>query len=55
MNRENNVNFVGINPEFINQGEKYPTGIYSKNIKIAFQNRNQIRKILDKYRKEPLS
>ncbi|SVB19012.1 uncharacterized protein METZ01_LOCUS171866 [marine metagenome] len=52
---ENNVNFVGINPEFINQGDKYPTGIYSKNIKIAFQNRNQIRKILDKYRKEPLS
>jgi len=52
---ENNVTFVGINPEFINQDEKYNSGIYSKNIKIAFQSRNKIRKILDKYRKEPLS
>jgi len=52
---EESVPLVGISPEFINQGKEYPRCVYAKNIKIAFQNRNKIKTILDKYRKEPFS
>ncbi len=52
---EDSVKLVGIYPEFINQGKKYPKCVYSNGIKTAFRNRDIIRKILDKYRKEPLS
>lgn len=46
---------VGINPEFIYQSKKYRACEYANQIKIAMQKRKEIKEMLDKYRKEPLS
>ena len=52
---EESVKLVGVNPEFIRQGIQYPKLKYVKGIKTALSNRLEIAKILNKYRKEPLS
>ncbi len=46
---------VGVNPHFISQVKKYRACEYASQIKIAMQKRKEIKKILDKYRKEALS
>jgi lysyl-tRNA synthetase class 1 len=43
-----------IKPEFIRQTEKYENCIYANEIKFIMNKRDEIKKILDKYRKEPL-
>jgi lysyl-tRNA synthetase class 1 len=52
---EESVKLVGIHPEFINQGIRYPKRIYVNGIKTALQNRKKIAEILDKYRKVPFA
>ena len=45
---------VGIKPEFIRQNKMYKTCKYAELIKIALEKKEEIRKTLNKYRKEPL-
>lgn len=45
---------VDINPEFIRQNLMYKKGKYATLIKKALDKNNEIKKILNKYRKEPL-
>lgn len=45
---------VMVEPEFIRQNEMYKKCKYAEGIKKAIDNKEKIRKILDKYRKEPL-
>lgn len=52
---EKEVERVGIKPEFISQSKMYKACKYAPLIKIAIDNRKDIMKILNKYRKEPLS
>jgi len=51
---EYSLSEVGIKPEFIRQNLMYKSCKYAEEIKTALNNRDKIRKILDKYRKEPL-
>ena len=46
---------IGVNPEFIKQNEMYKKCAYAESIKKALENKDTIRKILNKYRKDPLS
>ncbi len=46
---------VGINPEFIRQGERYRNCDYSEEIDFCLQKADAIRDVLDRYRKEPLA
>jgi lysyl-tRNA synthetase, class I len=46
---------VGINPEFLYQAKKYIACEYAEEIKTSMQKRNEIKEIIDKYRKEPHS
>ncbi len=46
---------VGVNPEFLYQAKKYRACEYAEGIKKAMQNKNEIKEILDKYRKEALT
>ncbi|MBL7051910.1 MAG: lysine--tRNA ligase [Nanoarchaeota archaeon] len=52
---EEDVKKVGINPEYLYQAKKYRNHDYVKGMIIALQNKDKIKKILDNYRKEPLS
>lgn len=52
---EKEIPFVGINPEFIYQHKKYLNQDYAKEIEIAIKQKEQIKKILNEYRKENLS
>ncbi len=45
---------VGINPEFISQSFMYRKCKYARLIKVALEKREEIMKILNRYRKEPL-
>ncbi|MFP4118356.1 MAG: lysine--tRNA ligase, partial [Candidatus Woesearchaeota archaeon] len=45
---------VGIEPEYLYQAQKYRNLEYVEGIKTALQNKDKIKMILDKYRKEPL-
>lgn len=45
---------VGVFPEYLYQAENYRTNKYAEDIKTALTHRDEIRKILDEYRKEPL-
>ncbi len=45
---------VGIYPEYLYQAERYRSNRYVKGIKTALEHRDEIRKILDEYRTEPL-
>jgi len=51
---ENSLEKVGIKPKFIRQSLMNKKCKYAKLIKKALENVDKIRKILDKYRKEPL-
>jgi len=51
---EKSLHVVSIFPEFIYQSEMYRTCKYAEQIKFVLQKKDEIRKILDKYRKEPL-
>jgi len=52
---EKSLKKVGIKPEFIQQNTMNKKCKYSKSIKLAIEKRKEIMKILNKYRKEPLS
>jgi len=52
---EGQLKKVGIKPEFIYQNEMNKKCKYAKLLKIAIAKRKEIMKILNKYRKEPLS
>ena len=45
---------LGINPEYIRQSLLYGKCAYAEEIKLVLSKRDKIKKILDKYRKEPL-
>ncbi len=45
---------VGVSVEFISQAEKYRSCAYTEGMKIALENTEKIKAILDEYRKEPL-
>jgi lysyl-tRNA synthetase class 1 len=51
---ENSIAKVGLHPEFLYQAKKYRNLEYTKGIKIALDAKEEIKKILDEYRKEPL-
>jgi lysyl-tRNA synthetase, class I len=51
---ENDIKEVGINPEFISQSKKYQDCDYSKDMKIALENTDKIKSILNQYRENPL-
>lgn len=51
---EKSLKNVGIKPEFIYQNERNKRRKYAELIKIAVDNRDKIKKILNKYRQEPL-
>ncbi len=51
---EESIANLGIKPNFIYQAKKYRSYEYSEHIKVALQNRDKIKSILDKHRKEPL-
>lgn len=51
---EKSLEKVDINPEFIRQNSMYKKCEYAKLIKTALDKNNEIKKILNKYRKEPL-
>ncbi len=51
---EKSIKKVGVKPEFIHQNVMNKKCKYAKLIKIALNNRKEIMKILNKYRKEPL-
>lgn len=52
---ENQVGAVGIYPEYIYQEKKYRNCDYAEGMKLALQNRTEVAKILNDYRREPLS
>ena len=45
---------VGIKPEFLYQSKKYRKCEYADEIKFVLNNKEKVRKVLDKFRKEPL-
>ena len=51
---EDELDGLGMDIEFIRQSEKFKAGTYTEQIRHAMQNRDTIKEILDKYRKEPL-
>lgn len=51
---EENLPEVGINPEFIRQSEMYRKCAYASQIKDVLEKKEIVRKILNKYRKDPL-
>ncbi|MFH1444942.1 MAG: lysine--tRNA ligase [Nanoarchaeota archaeon] len=53
-NAEEHLPHVGVNPEFIRQSKMYGKCAYSSGIKKVLENMDAIRKILNKFRKEPL-
>jgi lysyl-tRNA synthetase, class I len=52
---EDSLKKVGINPHFIRQSLMNKKCAYAEKIKLANEKREDIKKILDKFRKEPLS
>ncbi|TDJ07997.1 MAG: lysine--tRNA ligase [Deltaproteobacteria bacterium] len=52
---EEQLHRVGVNPEPIYQAKKYRGGDYKEGIKKTLASRDKIVKILDQYRREPLS
>ncbi len=51
---EEELQKIGIAPEFLYQSDRYGAGLYAEAIKFALEKRDVIRKILDAYRAEPL-
>ena len=45
---------VGINPEFLYQAKRYRSSLYAEQVKRALEKREEIRRILDAHRTEPL-
>ncbi|MBO4705940.1 MAG: lysine--tRNA ligase [Spirochaetaceae bacterium] len=43
---------VGIHPEYLYQSERYRSNMYAEGMKIALQNRNKLKEILNRYRDE---
>ncbi len=52
---ERELKHVGIHPHFIYQEAEYGKGRYAEQIRKALENKDKIRAILDRYRKEPLA
>lgn len=51
---EEEIQKVGIQPEFLVQSERYGASLYAEQIKLALEHRETIRGILDSFRTEPL-
>ena len=51
---EQELKKVGIHPEYIYQSEKYKASTYAKGMRIALENRDKIKSILNEYRSTPL-
>ncbi|MFA7371522.1 MAG: lysine--tRNA ligase [Sphaerochaetaceae bacterium] len=51
---ENLLPIVGIEPEYLYQAQKYRSSEYATMMKVALENRDAIKAILDKYRTTPL-
>ncbi len=51
---ENVLPTVGVYPEYIYQAERYRTNVYANQIRKALSMRDEIRKILNEFRTEPL-
>lgn len=51
---EQEIAAVGIQPEFLVQSERYSASLYAEQIKIALEQRDKIRSILNEFRSEPL-
>ncbi len=51
---EKEIKEIGIEVEFIKASEMYKSGKYAEKIRIALNNTEKIKEILNKYRKEPL-
>jgi lysyl-tRNA synthetase class 1 len=58
--RHNEVGFetelksIGISPEYLYQNERYGAGMYAEQIRFVLERKDDVRKILDQYRTEPL-
>ncbi|MCX6130470.1 MAG: lysine--tRNA ligase [Proteobacteria bacterium] len=52
---EEELRAVGIAPEFLYQSERYGSGLYAEQIKVALEQRATIREILNGFRTEPLA
>jgi lysyl-tRNA synthetase class 1 len=52
---EAQLNHVGISPEFIYQHQRYESGQYAEQVRVALEQKDRIRKILDKHRTEGLA
>ena len=46
---------VGVKPEFVYQSKKYRSCSYAKEIKFVLNNKDKVKSVLDKFRKEELS
>jgi lysyl-tRNA synthetase class 1 len=51
---EDSISKVGIKPKFIYQSKMYRASKYAKDIRETIQKRGEVRRILNKYRKDPL-
>jgi lysyl-tRNA synthetase class 1 len=51
---EHSIEPLGIDCEFIRQSKRYRAGHYAEGIRKALEHRDEIREILDQYRREPL-
>lgn len=51
---EEEIKAVGIQPEFLYQSSRYSESLYAEQIKVALENTQVIKKILDSFRSEPL-
>lgn len=52
---EKDIEKVGITPEFISQSQMYRSGKYVEEIKVALENNDKIKSIINQYRENPLS
>lgn len=51
---EQDLERLGIKPEYLYQYKRYTDGLYAEQIKLALDKRDEIRSILNQHRKEPL-
>lgn len=52
---ERQLDVVGIFPEFLYQSQRYGSGLYAEQMKLALEQRDTIKAILNEYRSQPLA
>jgi lysyl-tRNA synthetase class 1 len=52
---EEQIKHVGIAPEFLYQSDRYAGALYADSIRLALENTDKIKEILNQYRSEPLA